>query len=293
MRGYTRWNAAGADSDTRDRLVELARRAAGGDAFGARGGGDPRRQRPGCARGRVSGGGERGARGLRRGDVRHQGTRAQLPEELPRQARRAHRHRRSCDVGQAVAGDGASARSRAPSSARRARRFHRRSRLGGDGDGDRVRELRRPSARSRRIDLRGGLRRDRSRDRGDAPPAGGRAESDGVDRRVGRREALRRTVRHLHDVFGDRHRRHQPDLRKGAFQCGACARRNDRLCAHERIGARDASGDRPHDVRADDALRAGGHARSSRTTGIASSSMPPEPAASRWKSWSTRACWPP
>ena len=46
--------------------------------------------------------------------------------------------------------------------------------------------------------------------------AGRRAEGDGVHRRVRRREALRRPGGHLHDVFGDRHRRHQPHFREGA-----------------------------------------------------------------------------
>ncbi len=69
---------------------------------------------------------------------------------------------------------------------------------------------------------------------GDAPAARRRSQGDGVDRRVGRREALRRPVRHLHDVFGHRHRRHQPHLREGARQRRARACRHDRLRARRR-----------------------------------------------------------
>ena len=72
-------------------------------------------------------------RRLRRRHLRHQGPRAALPAQLPGEARPAHRHRRSRDLGHAVAGIGAAARGGAASSRRRARRVHRRPRLGGDG----------------------------------------------------------------------------------------------------------------------------------------------------------------
>ena len=129
VRGFTRWNAADATARPRDRAGRVARRAADAAPSLADAATELADDRPRCTRVRVPGGSERRARGVHRRHVRHQGPRALLPQELPRQARRAHRHRRPGDVGQAVAGDGASARSRAPPSARRARRVHRRPRL--------------------------------------------------------------------------------------------------------------------------------------------------------------------
>ena len=76
-------------------------------------------------------------------------------------------------------------------------------------------------ARPGRRDLGRRLGRHRARDRRDAAPADRRAEGDGVDGRLGRRAALRRPGRHLHDVLGHRRRRHQPHL-------GARARRTPR-----------------------------------------------------------------
>ena len=67
---------------------------------------------------RVPGGRHRRARRLRRRHLRHQGPRALLPAQLPGEARAAHGHRRSRDLGQAVAGDDPSARGRAAPSAR-------------------------------------------------------------------------------------------------------------------------------------------------------------------------------
>ena len=109
--------------------------------------------------------------------------------------------------GQPSLGDGASARGRAPPPGRRTRGVHRRSRLGGRGDGHRLRGVRHAPARPRRADLRRRLGRHRAGHGGDAPAARRRAQGDGVHRGVGRREALRRAVRHLHDVLGHRHRR--------------------------------------------------------------------------------------
>ena len=182
-----------------------------------------------CTRRRVPGRGEHGARGLRRGHVRHQGPRAHVHPRLPREAGRAHGDRGSRDVGQAFAGDGASARGGASPPEGRARRVHRRSRIVGRGDGGGVRALRHAAARPRRHRVRRRFRRHRAGDGRDATPAGRRSEGDGLDGRVRRREALRRPGRHLHDVLGDRHRRHQPDLRARAGQRRACARRHDRV----------------------------------------------------------------
>ena len=144
VRGYTRWNAA----DAHARAARPLRRAS---ARRRR----RRRRRSTTPPTRLADTGRDArvvefpvaasiaTRRVRRGHVRHQGPRAPVPQELPRQARRAHGDRRPLDVGQAVAGDGASARSRAPPSEGRARGVHRRPRLVGRGDGRRVRALRR------------------------------------------------------------------------------------------------------------------------------------------------------
>ena len=90
----------------------------------------------------------------------------------------------------------------------RARGVHRRSRLGGDRHGRGVRALRRArAATSAGIISAGGSGGTALATRGDAAPARRRAEGDGVDGGVGRRQALRRPVRHLHDVLGHRRRR--------------------------------------------------------------------------------------
>ena len=65
------------------------------------------------------------------------------------------------------------------------------------------------------------LRRHRDGHAGDARAADRRAEGDGLDRRLGRRRALCRRVRHRHDVLGHRHRRAQPHL---AAWCSATPR---------------------------------------------------------------------
>ena len=98
--------------------------------------------------------------------------------------------------------------------------------------------------------------------------------------------------RHLHDVLGHRRVGHQPHLRARAGQRRARARRHDRATRAGRSVAEHQAGHRPHHVRRHHALRAGGHQARSRTATTASSSTPPAPAASRWRSWSTRACSP-
>ncbi len=65
------------------------------------------------------------------------------------------------------------------------------------------------------------------------------------------------------------------------------------MIAYRATGARprrEAARHRPHDVRPDHAVRAGGDARARGATTTASCSTPPAPAASRWRSSSTRAC---
>ena len=51
-----------------------------------------------------------------------------------------------------------------------------------------------------------------ARHAGHARAPGRRAEADGLDGRLGRHPAVRRSRRHRDDVLGRRHRRHQPDL---------------------------------------------------------------------------------
>ena len=63
------------------------------------------------------------------------------------------------------------------------------------------------------------------------------------------------------------------------------------MVAHRRAPQRrDARGDRPHHVRQHHAVRAGGHQGAGATSTTASSSTPPAPAASRWRSSPTRDC---
>ena len=66
------------------------------------------------------------------------------------------------------------------------------------------------------------------------------------------------------------------------------------MIAYTRTGAHPTSQarDRPDDVRRHHAVRAGGDQAAAETTTTAWSSTPPAPAASRWRSWSTRACSP-
>ncbi len=135
------------------------RAATGG---GARSGGPSRR---------VPRRGQHGARRVCRGHVRHQGSRTGLPAQLPREARPARGDRGPVHVGQAVGGDGASARSGALPSAGRARGVHRRARQRGDRDGARVRAFRRAPARPGRPDFRRRLGQHRARDAGDAATA--------------------------------------------------------------------------------------------------------------------------
>ena len=152
------------------------------------------------------------ARGLRRRHLRHQGARALLPPEPPGEARGADGHGRPGDVRQAVAGHDPSPGGRAAPSAGRARRVHGRPRLRRQRDGGGVRAVRPPPARPRRPHLGRRLRGHRAGHAGDARAPHRRAQAHGVLRGVRRREALRRPVRHLHDVLGHRRRRHQPDL---------------------------------------------------------------------------------
>ena len=124
-----------------------------------------------------------------------------------------------------------------------------------DGHGGGVRPLHRdawrcrPACRARRLGRHG------ADHAGHARAADRHAQGDGLDRRVGRRRALCRADRHLHDVFGDRHRRAQPHLAAGAGQCRPCARRHDADARARPPGGREA-GDRADDVRRHDALRA-------------------------------------
>ena len=130
------------------------------------------------------------------------------PAQLPREARLAHRDRRPRDLRQAVAGDGASARSGAASSARRGARSSPATAAPPS------REWRTPSSTSSRgrRDL-GGLI--------SAGGSGGTALATQAMRRlpIGIPKVMVSTVasgdvkpyvgpvRHLHDVFGDRHLR--------------------------------------------------------------------------------------
>ena len=160
-----------------------------------------------------------------------------------------------------------------------------------DGDGARLRGLRADPARPRRPDLGRRLGRHLAGDAGHARAADRRAQGDGLDHGQRRHAALRRPERHLHDVFGHRRAGHQPHQRAGARQRRACAGRHDRAPARPSRRQRQA-GARPDDVRRHHAVRAGGDASASATTTTASSSTPPASAASRWKSWPTRACSP-
>ena len=145
--------------------------------------------------------------------------------------------------------------------------------------------------RPRRPDRRRRLGRHLARDRRHARAADRRAEGDGLDHGERRHAALRRPERHLHDVFGHRRAGHQPHQRAGARQCRPCARRHDRRT--RRRSRNEQAGDRPDDVRRDDARACRRVAQAARdTTTTASSSTPPASAASRWKSSPTRACSP-
>ena len=194
---------------------------------------------------------------------------------------------------QAVAGHGPSARGGAAPSRRRARRVHRRPRLRGDRDGRRLRGVRGPAARHRRPDLGGRLGRHRARHPRHAPPAHRRAQGDGVHGGLRRREALRRAVRHLHDVLGHRRRGHQPHLGEGARQRGARAGGHAGLLALPGpAGGAEQARPRPDDVRPDHARASRRCASSSRRSTTASSSTPPAPAGRAWRSSPTPACSP-
>ena len=124
VRGYTRWNAADPAARPRDRSIAPPRRDSRAGAVAGRAGALPAAHRdarvvelPVAA--------TVGRAAYVAGHLRHQGARAVLHEELSREARRAHGHRRPLHVGQAVAGHGASARGGAPPSARRAARCSR------------------------------------------------------------------------------------------------------------------------------------------------------------------------
>ena len=124
-------------------------------------------------------------------------------------------------------------------------------------DGHRLRALRHDAARPRRHHLRRRLGRHGARHAGDARAPHRHPQGDGLDRRLGRREALRRAVRHLHDAFGDRRLGHQQRLRAGAVERRARAGRHDHPCRTLGHVVADQARHRPHHVRRDDALRAG------------------------------------
>ena len=155
VRGYTRWASVDVDRP----IAPRCRAATGSDA------------RSGSPRRRVPRRGQHGARRVCCGHVRHQGSRALLSAQLPREARPARGDRGPRHVGQAVGGDGASARSGALPSAGRARGVHRRARQRGDRDGARLRAFRRAPARPGRPDFRRRLGQHCARDAGDAAPA--------------------------------------------------------------------------------------------------------------------------
>ena len=188
--------------------------------------------------------------------------------------------------------DGRPARGGAPPSQGRARRLHRRSRRGGGGDGRGLRALHRARAATSAASSRPAAPAARR-----SPPPAMRRLPIGVPKVMvstvasGDVKALRRPVRHLHDVLGHRRRRASTASPSGARQRRARAGRHDRPCPPERLG-RDQAGDRPHHVRRHHPVRAGGRpgARGRATT--ASSSTPPAPAGSRWRSWSIPACSP-
>ena len=125
-------------------------------------------------------------------------------------------------------------------------------------DGGSVRGVRRNARRSRRAHFRRRIGSDRAGDPGDAKLSRRRAQSDGVDCRLGRRARLCRPGRHLHDLFRHGRLRPQSHFAHRARQCRACFGRHDRPAAPGR--ARDAARHRPHHVRRHHALRAGGGA---------------------------------
>ena len=130
---------------------------------------------------------------------------------------------------------------------RRRGRVRRRPRHCGGGDGGGARGVRAvPRRRDRhRRDRRIGRHGDDHA--GDARPAGGRAQGDGVDRRIGQRRQLRRRRRHRDDVLGHRRRRAQPHL------AGRARQRRQRRGGHGgQPGAAERhrpAGDRTDDVR--------------------------------------------
>jgi ABC-type branched-subunit amino acid transport system ATPase component len=116
-----------------------------------------------------------------------------------------------------------------------------------------------------RRDVGGRLRRHGTRHAGDAALAHRRAESDGVHRRLGQRQAVRRPSRYLHDVRGDRCVGHQPHLGASAVERGARARRHDRVSTPRPQRRGDQTGDRFDDVRRHHAMRASRDAAARRT----------------------------
>ena len=167
--------------------------------------------------------------------------------------------------------------------------LQRRARQRGRGDGAGARRLSaRACGRGRRRDRRRRLRGRRAALAGAAGVAGGLPQAAGVHARVGRRARLRRQRRHHDAVPGRRRVGAEPHLAPGAGQRRARDRRHGAGLA-ARAGRR-AAGDRADDVRRHHALRAGRHRAARGRATTASSSTPPAPAGSRWRSSSRRAC---
>ena len=132
----------------------------------------------------------------------------------------------------------------------------------------------------------GGSGGDRAGDSGDARPARRRAQSDGVDRRLGRRARLCRPGRHLHDLFRHRRIRPQPHFAHRARQCRACFGRHDRAA-----NARKKRSCGPPSASPCSASPPPAYSRSRgrwRRTMIAWCSTRQEPAGNRWRNSSTR-----
>ncbi len=222
VRGFTRWNAAGTARRWRDQSSAPAEPCRA----------DHRRarlpRRPPRVRSPVAASCGRAA--YVAGTFDTKGRELALPAQLPGEARPAHGHGRSLDLGRAVACLRAAAR-------RWRAIIPRASRAVFTGDrgprvtamADRLRALHRDAARSRRHHLGRRLRRHVAGDAGDARAAHRRSEDDGLDRRLGRREAPtsgRRDICMMYsvtDVSG-----HQPHLRAGAVERRARAGRHDR-----------------------------------------------------------------
>ena len=167
VRGFNRWNAGG----TAGPMADIARAAPSFeriDPAQRRVGASRRRRRARRAGLRLPRRRQQRARRLRRRHLRHQGARALLPAPVPREARPARRHGRPRDLRQAVDGERASARGRAPPSRRRSSGVHLGPRQRGQRDGGRVRALRPHAPRPGRHHLGRRLGRHDAGDAGDA-----------------------------------------------------------------------------------------------------------------------------